>query len=62
VSGEGDLERRVVRLVLVFSQVDCHRALLSSILVVFFPDVLRFLADPHAKRATPQEMRESFHL
>jgi hypothetical protein len=62
VSGEGDLERRVVRVASAFSQVDCHRALLSSILVVFLPDVLRLLADPHAKRTTPQEMRESFHL
>jgi hypothetical protein len=62
VSGEGDLERRVIRVASAFSQVDCHRELLSSILVVFFLDVLRLLADSHAKRATPQEMRESFHL
>jgi hypothetical protein len=62
VSDEGDLKRRVVRIVSAFSKVDCHRALLSSILVVFFPDVLRLLADPHAKRATPQKVRESFHL
>jgi hypothetical protein len=62
VSGEGDLERRVVRVASTFSQVDCLRAPLSSILVVFFPYILRLLADPHAKRATPQEMSESFHL
>jgi hypothetical protein len=52
----------MVRVVLAFSQLDCHGALLSSILVVFFPDVLWLLADPYAKRATPQKMRESFHL
>jgi hypothetical protein len=62
VSGEGDLKRRVVRVVSAFSQVDYHRALLSSILVVLFSDVLRLLADPHAKRAIPQKVRESFHL
>jgi hypothetical protein len=62
VSSEGDLEGRVVRVASAFSQIDCHRELLSSILVVFFLDVLQLLADPHAKRATPQEMRESFHL
>jgi hypothetical protein len=62
VYGEGDLERRVVWVTLAFSQVDCHRALLNSILAVFFPYILRLLADPHAKYATPQEMRESFLL
>jgi hypothetical protein len=62
VSGEGDMERRVVRVVLAFAQVDYHIALLSSILVIFFPDILWLLADPHAKHATPQKMRESFHL
>jgi hypothetical protein len=62
VSSEGDLERRVVWVTSAFSQVDCHRALLNSVLTVFFPDILRLLVDPHAKRATPQEMRESFLL
>jgi hypothetical protein len=53
VSSEGDLERRVIWVVSAFSQVDCHRAFLSSILAIFFPDVLQLLVDPHAKRATP---------
>jgi hypothetical protein len=53
VSSEGDLERRVIWVVSAFSQVDCHRAFLNSTLTVFFPDVLRLLADPHANRATP---------
>ena len=62
MSGEGDLERRVVRVVSAFSQVDCHRALLNPILVVFLPDILRLLMYPHAKRTTPKKVRESFHL
>jgi hypothetical protein len=52
VSSEGDLERRVIWAVLAFSQVDCHITFLNSILAVFFPDILRLLADPHAKHAT----------
>jgi hypothetical protein len=30
--------------------------------VVFFPDILWLLVDPHAKRAAPKKVRESFHL
>jgi hypothetical protein len=62
VSSEGNLERRVVWVTSAFSQVDCHRALLNSVFSVFFPDIYRLLADPHTKRATLQEMRESFLL
>jgi hypothetical protein len=57
-----DLEGRVIWVVSAFSQVDYHRALLNSVLAVFFPDILRLLVDPHAKRATSQKVRESFHL
>jgi hypothetical protein len=53
VSSGGDLEGRVIWVVSAFSQVDCHRAFLNSVLAVFFLDILRLLADPHAKRATP---------
>jgi hypothetical protein len=52
----------VIWVVSAFSQVDCHRAFLNSVLVVFFSDVLRLLVDPHAKRATLQKVKESFHL
>jgi hypothetical protein len=62
VSSGGDLEGRVIWVVSAFSQVDCHRAFLNPVLAVFFLDVLWLLADPHAKRATPQKVRESFHL
>jgi hypothetical protein len=62
VSSGGDLEGRVIWVVSAFSQVDCHITFLNPILAVFFPDVLRLLVDPHAKRATPQKVRESFHL
>ena len=58
----GDLEGRVIWVVLAFNQVDCHRAFLNSVLAVFLLDVLRLLADPQVKRATPQKVRESFHL
>jgi hypothetical protein len=40
VSSGGDLEGRVIWVVSAFSQVDYHRAFLSSILAVFFPDKL----------------------
>jgi hypothetical protein len=53
MSSGGDLEGRMIWVVLAFSKVDCHRAFLNSVLAVFFPDVLRLLADPNAKRATP---------
>jgi hypothetical protein len=62
VSSGGDLEGRVIWVVSAFSQLDCHRAFLNPVLAVFFPDVLRLLMDPHAKRTTPQKVRESFHL
>jgi hypothetical protein len=62
VSSGSDLEGRVIWVVSAFSQVDCHRAFLNSVLVVFLLDILRLLADPHAKRATLKKMRESFHL
>jgi hypothetical protein len=52
VSSGGDLEGRVIWVVSAFSQVDCHGAFLNSIFVVFLPDVLRLVADPHVKRAT----------
>jgi hypothetical protein len=62
MSSGGDLEGRVIWIVSAFSQVDCHKAILNPVLVVFFLDVLRLLADPHAKRAAPKKVRESFHL
>jgi hypothetical protein len=62
VSSGGDLKGRVIWVVLAFSQVDCHRAFLNPVLVVFFPDILQLLADPHAKRTTLTKVRESFHL
>jgi hypothetical protein len=62
VANSSDLERRVVWVASVFSQVDCHRALLDSIFTVFFLDILWLLADSHAKRATPKKVRKSFHL
>jgi hypothetical protein len=62
VSNGGDLEGRVIWVVSAFSQVDCHREFLNPVLAVFFPNVLRLLADPHAKHSTPKEVRESFHL
>jgi hypothetical protein len=62
VASSGDLERRVVWVASAFSQVDCHRALLDPILVVFLPHILWLLADSHAKRITPKKVRKSFHL
>jgi hypothetical protein len=62
VSSGGDLEGRVIWVVLAFSQVDCHREFLNPVLAAFFPDVLRLLVDPHAKCATLKEVRASFHL
>jgi hypothetical protein len=52
----------VIWVVSAFSQVDCYRAFLNPVLTTFFLDVLQLLADPYAKRATPKEVRESFHL
>ena len=62
VASSGDLKGRVIRVALALSQVDCHRAFLNPVLVVFFPDILRLLADPHAKRTTPKKVKESFYL
>ena len=62
VASSGDLKGRLIRVASAFSQVDCHRAFLNSVLAVFFPYILRLLADPHAKRTTPKKVRESFHL
>jgi hypothetical protein len=45
---EGDLEGRVVWVVLAFSQVDRHRALFYSIFAVFLQDIFGPLPDPHA--------------
>jgi hypothetical protein len=39
VSGESDLERRMVRIVSALSQVDCHRALFHPILEILVPDI-----------------------
>jgi hypothetical protein len=52
----------VIWVVSTFSQVDCHTTFFNPVLAVFFPDILRLLADPHAKRATPKKVRESYHL
>jgi hypothetical protein len=62
VSGESDLEGRMVWIVLAFSQVDCHRAFLHFAFDMLRPDVFRLFADSHAERTTSQEMREPFHL
>jgi hypothetical protein len=62
VASSGDLKRRVIWVASAFSQVDCHRALLDSILMVFLPDILWLLMDPHGKRTTPKKVRKSFHL
>jgi hypothetical protein len=62
VSGESDLERRMVQVVSTFSQVDCHRAFLHSILEILLPDIFWLLADSHAKRTTLQQMWEPLHL
>jgi hypothetical protein len=62
VSGESDLERRMVRVVSAFSQVNCHRALLHPILEIFLLDIFWLLADPHAKRTTSQQIWEPLHL
>jgi hypothetical protein len=62
VSGESDLERGMVRIVSAFSQVDCHRALLHSILEVLLLDIFWLLADSQAKRTTSQQMWEPLHL
>jgi hypothetical protein len=62
VASSGGLERRVVWVASVFSQVECHRALLDSIFTVFLPDILWLLADSQAKRTTPTKVRKSFHL
>jgi hypothetical protein len=48
VSGEVDLEGRVVWVVSAFSQIDCHRTLFYTIFVVFLPDIFGLLTDPHA--------------
>jgi hypothetical protein len=62
VSSGGDLEGRVIWVVSAFSQVDCHRAFLNPVFVVFFPNILWLLVDPYAKRVAPKKVRESFHL
>jgi hypothetical protein len=62
VSGESDLERRMVRIVSAFSQVDCHRAFFHIILEILLPDIFWLLADSHAKRTTSQQVSEPFHL
>jgi hypothetical protein len=62
MASSSDLKGRVIWVVSAFSQVDYHRAFLNPILAVFFPDILRLLEDPHAKRAAPKKVRESFHL
>jgi hypothetical protein len=62
VASSGDLKGRVIWVALAFYQVDCHRALLDSILAVFLLDILWLLEDPHAKRTTPKKVRKSFHL
>jgi hypothetical protein len=55
----GPKRRQVVS---AFPQVDCHRAFFNPVLTVFFADILRLLAGPHAKHAAPKKVRESFHL
>jgi hypothetical protein len=62
MASSGDLKGRLIWVASAFSQVDCHRAFLNPVLAVFLPDILRLLADPHAKRTTPKKVRESFHL
>ena len=62
VASSGDLKGRVIWVASAFSQRDCHRAFLNPVLAVFLPDILRLLADPHAKHTTPKKVRESFHL
>ena len=62
VASSGDLKGRVIWVVSAFSQVDCHRAFFNPVLAVFLLDILRLLADPHAKRTTLKKVRESFHL
>jgi hypothetical protein len=61
VASSGDLKGRVIWVASTFSKVNCHRAFLNPVLAVFHLDILRLLADPHAKRTTPK-VRESFHL
>jgi hypothetical protein len=62
VSSGSDLEGRVIWVVSAFSEVDCHRAFFNPVLAVFFPDILRLLADLHAKRTASKKVRGSFHL
>jgi hypothetical protein len=62
VASSGDLKGRVIWVASAFSQVEHHKALLNPVLVVFLPDILRLLADPHAKRTTLKKVRKSFHL
>ena len=58
VASSGDLKGRVIWVASAFSQVDFHRALLNPVLVVFLPDILWLLVDPHAKRTTPKKGEE----
>jgi hypothetical protein len=60
VASGGDLERWVVWVASAFPQVDCHEALLNSILSIFLSDILWFLANFEAKRTTLKKVRESF--
>jgi hypothetical protein len=62
VASSGDLKGRVIWVASAFSQVDCHREFLNPVLVVFLPDILWLLADPHAKRTTLKKVMESFQL
>jgi hypothetical protein len=62
VASSGDLKARVVWVASAFSEVDCHRALLDSILVVFLPYILWLLADSHAKCTTSKKVKKPFHL
>jgi hypothetical protein len=62
VASSSDLKGRVIWVASAFSQVDCHRAFLNPVLMVFFPDLLWLLADPHVEHAAPKKVRESFHL
>jgi hypothetical protein len=58
VSSSGDLEGRVIWVVSALPQVDYHRAFLIPVLAVLFPDIIRVLADPHAKRAALKKVRD----
>jgi hypothetical protein len=62
VDNGDSLKGRVIGVASAFSQVDHHTAFLNPVLAVFLPDILRFLADPHAKRTTPKKVKESFYL